>query len=127
MSALEKFTLDFHIETTPRLLYTLIATPEGLTRWFAHTIQLGEGVFQFNWEGNVQRARLVQAKDNEYVIFQWLEDYHKDYFLEMRIDTEPEMEGVTMVITDFAETSEVDLSKRLWSIQVGQLQRLFNA
>lgn len=127
MSALEKFSLDFHIETTPRLLYTLISSPEGLTRWFAHTILQEEGVFLFKWEGNEQRARLVQAKDYEYVIFQWLEDYHKDLFLEMHIETDPETGGVSLVITDFAEAADVDLSKRLWSSQVKQLQRLFNA
>ncbi|MDX9941826.1 MAG: START-like domain-containing protein [Bacteroidales bacterium] len=127
MSALEKFSLDFHIETTPRLLYTLISTPEGLTRWFAHTMLLEEGEFLFNWEGNEQHAKLVEAKENEYVMFQWLEDYHKDLFLEMRIDTNPEMEGVTLVITDYAEASDVDFSKRLWESQVGQLQRIFNA
>jgi hypothetical protein len=88
---------------------------------------LEEGEFLFNWEGNEQHAKLVEAKENEYVMFQWLEDYHKDLFLEMRIDTNPEMEGVTLVITDYAEASDVDFSKRLWESQVGQLQRIFNA
>lgn len=126
MSALEKFTLEFHLETTPKLLYTLISSPEGLTRWFAHTIKSGEDVFLFKWQGNEQAARLVQAKDNEYVVFQWLEDYHKDLFLEMRIETDPMSSGITLVIYDYAEAADVDISKRLWSAQVGQLQRLFN-
>lgn len=126
MSALEKFTLEFHLETTPKLLYTLISSPEGLTRWFAHTIKIGEDVFLFKWEGNEQAARLVQAKDNEYVVFQWLEDYHKDLFLEMRIETDPMSNGITLVIFDYAEAADLDISKRLWSAQVGQLQRLFN-
>jgi len=127
MSAVEKFTLEFHLETTPRLLYTLISTPEGLTRWFAHTILSGENVYVFNWEGTEQAARLVQAKDNEYVVFQWLDDYHKDFFLEMRIETDPSSNGVTLVISDCAETPDLDISKRLWQAQVGQLQRLFNS
>ncbi|MBW6498342.1 MAG: hypothetical protein K0B09_08150 [Bacteroidales bacterium] len=127
MSALEKFTLEFHLETTPKLLYTLISSPEGLTRWFAHTIKSGEDVYLFQWEGNEQAARLVQAKDNEYVVFQWLEDYHKDLFLEMRIETDPMSSGITLVISDYAEATDVDFSKRLWSAQVGQLQRLFNS
>ena len=126
MSALEKFTLEFHLETTPKLLYTLISSPEGLTRWFAHTIKSGEDIYLFKWEGNEQAVRLVQAKDNEYVIFQWLEDYHKDLFLEMRIETDPMSNGITLVIFDYAEAADVDISKRLWSAQVGQLQRLFN-
>jgi uncharacterized protein YndB with AHSA1/START domain len=126
MDALEKFTLDFHFDTTPKLLYTLISSPEGLTRWFAHTTQIEEDVYLFKWEGNEQTVRLVQAKENEYVVFQWLEDYHKDLFLEMRIETEQLTSGVTLVISDYAEVSDVDFSKRLWISQVGQLQRIFN-
>lgn len=127
MSALEKFTLEFHIETTPKLLYTLISTPEGLTRWFAHTILKAEDVYLFKWEGNEQQARLVQAKENEYVVFQWLDDYHKDLFLEMRIETDPVSSGVTLVVSDYAEVPDLDISQRLWNAQVGQLQRLFNS
>lgn len=127
MSALEKFTLDFQIETTPKLLYTLISSPEGLTRWFAHTTLKEEDVYLFKWEGNEQPARLVQAKENEYVVFQWLQDYHKDLYLEMRIETEQVTSGVTLVISDYAEVADVDFSKRLWIAQVGQLQRIFNS
>lgn len=126
MDALEKFTLDFHFETTPKLLYTLISSPEGLTRWFAHTTQIGEDVYLFKWEGNEQPVRLVQAKENEYVVFQWLEDYHKDLLLEMRIENQQLTSGITLVISDYAEVSDVDFSKRLWISQVGQLQRIFN-
>lgn len=127
MSALEKFTLEFHIETTPKLLFTLIATPEGLTRWFAHTTLRAPDIFLFHWEGKEQPVRLLQSKENEHVIFQWLEDYHKDYFLEMRIEREVNTSGVTLIISDYSEPVDVDVSKRLWQLQVGQLQRLFNA
>jgi len=125
MSSIEKFTLEFHIETTPKLLYTLIATPEGLTRWFAHTTLKAPDIYLFNWEGNKQPVKLLQTKDNEYVIFQWLEDYHKDLLLEMRIEIDGNTSGVTLVISDYAEQADVDFSKRLWHAQVGQLQRLF--
>lgn len=127
MSALEKFTLEFHIETTPKLLYTLIGTPDGLTRWFARTTFRAPDIFLFHWEGKEQPARLFQSKENEYVIFQWLEDYHKDYFLEMRIERGVNTSGVTLFISDYSDAVDVDVSKRLWQLQVGHLQRLFNA
>jgi len=126
MSNLSQFSLEYHIEASPKLLYKLISTPEGLTRWFAHTTLKGEDLFFFKWPDNTQPARLVQKKENEYVIFQWQEDYHKGMFLEMRIRTESGSTGSTLVITDVAEPTDVDLSQRLWNVQVGQLQRLFN-
>ena len=126
MNKLEHFSMDFHVETTPKLLFTLISTPEGLTRWFATTMQKGEDVFVFQWPGYDQEVKMVQVKENEYVIFKWLDDYHKDLDLEMRIESEPNTSGVTLVINDVAELGDVDISKRLWESQVGKLQRLFN-
>jgi uncharacterized protein YndB with AHSA1/START domain len=126
MDKLEQFFMEFHIETTPKLLFTLISTAEGLTRWFANTLQKGEDTYVFQWPGNEQITRLVQVKDSEYVVFKWLEDYHQDLDLEMRIEADPNTSGVTLVITDFAEQDDVDFSKRWWEIQVGKLQKLFN-
>ncbi|HSV87505.1 MAG TPA: START-like domain-containing protein [Bacteroidales bacterium] len=127
MNQLEKFTLEFHIEASPKLLFKMISTPEGLTRWFANTTLKGENLFSFKWHDNIQLARLVQSKENDFVVFQWQEDYHKGMFLEMRITTEFDSTGATLVVTDVAEPGEIDLSKRLWSSQVGQLKRLFKS
>jgi uncharacterized protein YndB with AHSA1/START domain len=126
MDKLEQFSMEFHVETTPKLLFTLISTAEGLTRWFANTIQKGEDTFVFQWPGNEQRVRMIQVKESEYVIYKWLEDYHKDLDLEMRVESEPNTSGVTLVISDFAEQGDVDFSKRLWEAQVGRLQKIFN-
>lgn len=126
MSSLEKFELEFHIETTPKLLYMLIYKPEGLTRWFAHTTLKAPDVYLFKWEDNLQPALLVQTKENDFVIFKWLEDYHQDYLLEMRIKLDELASGVTLLISDYAEPPDVDFSKRWWIARVAQLQRLFN-
>ncbi len=126
MEKVEHFIMEFLVETTPKLLFTLISTPEGLSRWFAPTIQTDDKTFVFQWSGNEQKVQLVQFKDNEYVIFQWLEDYHKGLNLEMRIETEPNTNGVTLVINDFAELGDVDFSKRLWETLVRKLQKIFN-
>jgi len=125
MEKLEQFSMEFHVETTPKLLFTLISTPEGLTRWFAPTLQEGDDTFVFQWPGNEQKVKMMQVKENEYVIFKWLMDYHKDLDLEMRIETDPMATGVTLIVSDFAEQGDIDFSKRLWETQVGKLQKFF--
>ncbi len=126
MVKVEHFTMEFHLETTPKLLFTLISTPEGLTRWFAPTIKTGDDTLVFQWPSNEQMVRVMHAKESEYVIFQWLEDYHKGYDLQMRIETESDASGVTLVISDFAEVGDVDFSKRIWESLVGKLQKIFH-
>lgn len=127
MNVMEKFTLEFPLEVTPKLLFTLISTPEGLCQWFAEGVEVRDDVFHFRWEGSGQSARLVQSSNNKSVKFQWLEEPNKDLFLEMQVLHEPTSTGVSLLITDYAEAAEMDLSQRLWKTQVGHLQRLFNS
>lgn len=127
MSTMKEFKLEFDIKTTPKLLYTLISTPEGLSRWFADSVVSEDDLFHFSWEDSEQKARLVQSKENEFVKFEWLDDFHKGYVFEMQIDAGEMSADLALLITDYAEPSEMDFYQRLWTTQVRQLQRLFNA
>jgi uncharacterized protein YndB with AHSA1/START domain len=126
MNVLQAFTREYSFKASPRLLYTLIYTPEGLSRWFAENVIVEGDMYIFQWEGSEQRARLIQSKDNELVRFQWLDDFHKDYILEMRILNEPVSREVALVITDHAEPADLEFYHRLWDTQVNRLQRLFS-
>ncbi len=127
MSGLKKFTMEYGFKTTPRLLYTAISTPEGLSRWFADMVDTVEDVFLFKWEGSEQKARLVKYKENEYVQFMWLDSGHDDHIIEMRIYNEPVSSELALTITDYAEDADLDFNQRLWDAQVKKLQRLFSA
>ncbi len=127
MSALKQFQLEYGFQTTPKLLYTAISTPEGLSRWFADMVLIEGDVFHFKWEGSEQKARLVKSRENECVHFQWLDDPSRDQCLEMHINYEPVSRGVALVIKDHAEETDLDFSQRLWDAQVKKLQRLFNS
>lgn len=125
MNALQSFSREYSCKTSPKLLYTLIYTPEGLSRWFAESVFVEDDIYVFKWEGSEQKARLIQSKENELVRFQWLDDFHKDYTMEMRILNEPVSREVALVVTDYAEPADIEFYHRLWDTQVRRLQRLF--
>ncbi len=127
MSALKKYQLEYGLKTTPKLLYTAISTPEGLSRWFADMVLVEDDVFVFKWEGSEQKARMVRNKENECVHFQWLDDPDKEHSLELHITNEPVSSELALIIIDHAEESDLDFSQRLWDVQVKKLQRLFSA
>jgi len=128
MAKLEMFTLEFPVKATPRVLYTLISSAEGLSRWFADIVDIEkDDIFKFKWEDSEQSARMIQSKENEYVRFQWQDNDYKDYFFELKILTEPVSSEVALVVTDYADPNDLDFSKRLWNTQVGILQRMFNS
>jgi len=127
MSVLKKIQLEYGFKTTPRLLYTAISTPEGLSRWFADLVLIEDDVFHFKWEGSSQKARMVKSKENEYVHFFWLDDPDREACLELQIITEPVSSGVALVVTDYSEEADLDFTERLWDVQLKKLQRLFSA
>jgi len=125
MSAIEKYTVEYHLEAAPKLLFKFISTSEGLSRWFAQTRIIGDDLIEFRWPDNSQKAKIAQSKENELMSFQWLEDYHQGYRLDLRIVTEPGSSGSTLIISDVAEAGDVDFSIRLWNTQIAALKRLF--
>ena len=126
MTPLHKFTLEFPIKVSPRLLFTLISTAEGLARWFADRVNVNEDEFHFEWEGSSQHARLIEAKEPEYVRFEWTDDFHEGFSLEMHINHEPVSGESALVVSDYSEASDMEFTQMWWTTQVGRLQRMFN-
>jgi uncharacterized protein YndB with AHSA1/START domain len=127
MMVLNKFTLEFPLNASPRLLFTLISTAEGLSRWFADRVEIQENNFIFEWEGSNQSARMIDCKEGEYVKFEWTDDFHKGYILELNIQHLPVSGEAALIITDYSEETDVEFTQRWWTTQVGRLQRLFNS
>lgn len=120
--AKEKYSIEFTLNTSPKLIYTRISTPSGLSEWFADNVQINGKNFNFFWDGAEQVAKLLMKKVNEYVRFQWVDEDDDTYF-EFRITKDELTSDVALVITDFADTDEIEDSKGLWDSQVSELRR----
>jgi uncharacterized protein YndB with AHSA1/START domain len=126
MAPLQKFTLEFPINASPKVLFTLIGTAEGLSRWFADKVTIRDDMYIFDWEGTEQKACLAESKEMEYVYFRWADDYHKGYNMELKITHEPVSGGTSLIISDYAELPDLDVSQMWWTTQVTRLQRMFS-
>jgi len=119
----ERFQIEFTLNTSPKLLYTRLSTPSGLSEWFADDVHIRGKNFTFIWDGSEQIAKVLMKKALEYIRFQWEDDDGDDAFFEFRI-TKDELTGdVALLITDFAEEDEIDDAKDLWGSQVNELRR----
>lgn len=58
----QKYTLEFEIKSSPKILYNYLSTASGLEEWFADKVNIREGDFIFHWEGSEQRARIINKK-----------------------------------------------------------------
>jgi hypothetical protein len=124
MSEKEKFEMEFEVNSSTSVLFNMISTPSGLSEWFADDVNIKEDLFTFIWDGSVQQARLIGKKKGESVKFQWLEHHEeglKTYF-EFAIKIDDLTNDVALMITDFADSDEVEEAKRLWENQIQDLK-----
>ena len=121
-----KYELEFVIQSSPQLLFQYLATPSGLSEWFADNVNSRGERFTFIWDGSEEVARLLKRKTDEFVRFVW-EHNEDDSFFEMRIVVDEITQDVSLFITDFAEADEVEEAKMLWSNQVGDLKQVIGS
>lgn len=120
-----KYVLEYPINASPKLLFTRLSTPSGLSEWFADDVRLNGKNFVFFWDGSEQEAVLLSKKATEYVRYQWLEDQEEgeDSYFEFKIAKDELTGDVALIVTDFADEDEINDNKDLWEQQVSGLQR----
>ncbi len=126
MSDKSKYELEFVIQSSPQLLYQYLATPSGLSEWFADNVNSRGEIFTFIWDGAEEQAKLLKKKTDEFVRFSWVEN-EDDSFFEMRIIVDEITKDVSLFITDFAEEDELEEAKMLWDNQVSDLKQVLGS
>jgi uncharacterized protein YndB with AHSA1/START domain len=120
-----KYELEYTINCSPKVLFSRLCTPEGLSEWFADNVNVESDIFTFFWDQSESKARLAAMKENKLVRFEWLDqnDEESNYF-EFRINVQELTGDMALMITDFAETEEKDDAIYLWDSQITDLKRL---
>src|SRR5271166_5086289 len=126
MSEKKKFYIEYEIKSSPRILYSFLAEPNGLTQWFADDVSVRDQDYTFTWDGEQQKAKLLNAKENKVVRFRWMDD-DPQYFFEMEIIQDELTNDVALSITDFASEDIVGERKLIWNNQVEYLISVLGA
>lgn len=116
----KKFTIEYEIKSSPRILYTFLNEANGLTQWFADDVSVRDQIYTFTWDGEKQNARLVAVKENKMVRFKWIDDEPQCYF-EMEIIQDELTNDVALGITDFATEDTIAERKLIWDNQIDYL------
>ena len=120
MSDKKKFSIEYEIKSSPRILYTFLNEPNGLTQWFADDVTIRDQVYTFTWDDEPQRAKLVAVKENKLVRFKWEDDEPQCYFV-MEIIQDELTNDVALSITDFATEETIAERRLIWDNQIQYL------
>lgn len=120
-----KFELEYTLNSSPKVLFSRLSTPEGLCEWFADNVNVDGDLFSFYWDKVCSKARLSALKENKLVRFEWVEHENKEFnYFEFRINVEELTGDVALIITDFSEPEEKSDAVSLWDSQITDLKRL---
>ncbi|HAL82894.1 MAG TPA: hypothetical protein DCO83_12185 [Mucilaginibacter sp.] len=120
MAEKKKFNIEYEIKSSPRILYSFLNEPNGLTQWFADDVSVKDQIYTFTWDGEKQTAKLLAAKENKVVRFRWVDDDPQFYF-EMEIVQDELTNDVALSVTDFALEEAIDERKLIWNNQIEYL------
>ena len=127
MSDKVKFEMEFVVQASPSLLYQYMATPSGMSEWFADNVNSRGEMYTFIWDGSEEQAKVLAKKNAERVRFRWLEDEDEPYYFELRIQVDEITKDVSLIITDFAEEDEIDEGKMFWENQISELKHIIGS
>jgi hypothetical protein len=120
MSKKQLFTLEYPVRCSPTILFEFLATSNGLQEWFADKVDDKDDLFIFNWGGSLEKAQVLEKEQDRVIRFHWLHSAAGEYF-EFKIEKTEVSNQTILIISDFAEKSEVKDQKQLWDYQIKEL------
>ena len=119
-----QFELEYLVHSSAHILYNCISNPSSLEEWFADSVnQKGES-FQFKWDDEERKAKLLSSKKNQYIRWQWDESEYANTFFEMSIKVDEMTNEVALIITDFCDSEDEEDARMLWDLAIDDLHRV---
>lgn len=126
MSVKKKYIIEYEVKSSPKILFNFLSSPNGLAEWFAKRVEVKDGYYVFIWEGESERAKLLNIKDNKSVRFKW-EDSEPYCYFEFEVMQDELTGDVALSITDFSTSEDQEEEIMIWNNRVEDLIRVLGA
>lgn len=125
--AKEILELEYHFNTSSKVLFPRLSTAIGLNEWFADEVNEKDKVFTFRWDKEERSAELLAVKEGRNVRFHWTDDDDDESYFEFNLSTTELTDDLALKITDFADEGESTELKEIWDAQISDLKRVLGA
>ena len=128
---MKKQNLNIEYELQSRsiaIIWDLISTPEGLSKWLADEVQQHGNTLTFQWgelhnDHEIRKATITRKVKNRSLQFHWNDEEEKDDFIEFSIIHLDLTDSYLLSITDFADEDEKESLHDLWDSNMERLHR----
>jgi uncharacterized protein YndB with AHSA1/START domain len=115
-----KYSVEFELKASPKMLFSYLTSPAGLAQWFADDVSIDDSkVFSFIWDNKPNYAKITAQRLNKYVKFEFLpktgEDNGDISYLEFKLDMNELTQSSFLKITDYSEMDNAEDLRELWA------------
>ena len=122
------FNAEFEIHASKKMLFPYIFTASGLSQWMADDVTVDEDkVFNFKWEGEDHKAKMVTHRINGFVKFEFLPEEGDDEdpkSIEIRLEMNELTQMVFIAITDYNDINDDEELQDLWESLIHSLKEI---
>ncbi len=116
------YKIEYIFRASPTIVYQFLTTPACLVRWFCDEVDISGNVYTFFWDGDEQKAVLIEDWEDELLRFEWEDAPMPNEYLEFRLSKSPITEETVLIITDFCDVNDIKSANKLWDSQISQMR-----
>ncbi len=123
----QQITVEYDLNSkSPNIIWSLISTEGGLSKWIADEVSESKDSFTFTWgdtwsHHEIRRAIILERVRNSHIRMQWEDETDPEAYIELRMLRSEITDGFTLHITDFAIPDDVDSLLDIWDQNLDQL------
>ena len=123
------FRAEFEIHASKKMLFPYIYTASGLAQWMADDVTVNEDkIFNFKWEGEDHKAKMVAHRVNSYVRFEFLpendEEIEDPRYIELRLEMNELTQMVFIAVVDYNDLDDDEELQYLWENLIDNLKEI---
>ncbi len=123
-----KFTTEFELRASPKMLFPYLSSASGLQQWFATKVNYKpDQTFDFVWDGESHIAKLHTMRLNKVVRFDFVDvsEAEKDWsYLEFKLDVGELSQSTFLKITDFSSNNDNSELESMWENLMESLKEI---
>jgi len=114
-----KFSYEYEINASKKMLYPYFTTASGLAQWFADDVNVDEdNIFNFIWEGQDHKAKMVSHRTNSFARFVFLETDKTEStdpdWVEFKIDLNELTQTSFIKINEYSDFDDKEEQAEVW-------------
>ena len=129
-----KFTIEFEVNASIKMLYPYLSSAAGLQEWFADEVNvIGDKLLDIVWDGVSHPAKIISRRINHHIKYQFIkpntndDELAENQTLEFRLDYNEMTQSSFLKVIDYSDMDNEEDLTELWEGLIDTLKEKIGA